>query len=81
MKKNDAWQKAAEIRGRNPDTWRVDPYGNRIRWGSYGTIGEFGWELDHRFPESKGGSDADRNIQAVHWKENRKKSDKYPYAG
>ena len=38
-----------------------------------------GWEIDHRHPKSKGGTDCPRNLQAVQWKENRTKSDKYPY--
>jgi hypothetical protein len=75
----DTWEKARPIRGQNPHAWRRDPYDNVIRRGSYGTQGEYGWELDHRKPTSKGGTDADRNIQPVHWEENRKKSDEYPY--
>jgi len=76
---NDAWEEAKTIRGKNPETWRKDPYGNVIRKGSYGTQGNYGWELDHSKPKSKGGSDSDRNIQPVHWDENRKKAEKYPY--
>ena len=40
-----------------------------------------GWEVDHRHPVSKGGTDSTKNQQAVQWKENRIKSDKYPYKG
>ena len=76
---NDAWEEAKTIRNKNPETWRKDPYGNVIRKGSYGTQGDYGWELDHSKPKSKGGSDSDRNIQPVHWEENRIKSNKYPY--
>ena len=75
-----AWGKAKPIRGRNPDSWRKDKFGNKIRHGSYGTEGDYGWELDHKNPKSKGGSDKPKNIQPLHWEENRKKSDKYPYA-
>ena len=39
------------------------------------------WEVDHRHPVSKGGTDSPKNLQAVQWKENRIKSDKYPYKG
>ena len=46
---------------------------------SYGKQSEMGWELDHKFPKSKGGTDSSRNLQAVQWEENRKKSDTYPY--
>lgn len=38
-----------------------------------------GWEVDHKHPVAKGGSDNPRNLQAVQWEENRTKSDKYPY--
>ncbi|MCH7751164.1 MAG: HNH endonuclease [Planctomycetes bacterium] len=75
----EAWDKAKPIRSKNPDTWRKDKFDNKIRHGSYGTEGEFGWELDHKNPQSKGGSDKPQNIQPLHWEENRKKSDKYPY--
>ena len=76
-KKDQAWEKAETIRGKNPDVWRKDQQGNKIRKSSYGTTGEFGWEFDHKKPKSKGGSDSSRNIQPLHWEENRKKSDKY----
>jgi len=72
----DNWDKAAPIRGRDPDTWRRDEEGNVIRWGSYGTNGEYGWEIDHRNPVAKGGTDNPRNLRALHWEENREKSDK-----
>ena len=73
---DDAWDKAKPLRGKNPDTWAKDAAGNKIRKGSYGTHGEFGWELDHKNPKAKGGSDSPRNIQPLHWEENLKKSDK-----
>lgn len=47
-----AWEKAKPIRGKNPDTWRKDDCGHTIRKGSYGTKGEYGWELDHKNPSS-----------------------------
>ena len=71
----DNWEKAAEIRGRNPDVWRRDEEGNIIRWGSYGTMGEYGWEIDHRNPVAKSGTDSPRNLRALHWQENREKGD------
>ncbi len=71
----DNWEKADTIRGRNPDVWRRDEEGNTIRWGSYGTMGEYGWEIDHRNPVAKGGTDSPRNLRALHWQENREKGD------
>ena len=76
---NQAWEKAKTIRGRNSELWRRDATGNVIRKASYGTQGEYGWELDHKNPISKGGTDKPQNIRPLHWKENRQKSDKYPY--
>ncbi len=75
----DTWEEAKPIRGKNPNVWRKDKCDNKIRFGSYGTIGEYGWEIDHKNPKSKGGSNQDRNLQPLHWEENRKKSDKTNY--
>lgn len=49
------WEKGKPIRERNPDAFRRDAEGNVIRKGSYGTQGEYGWEIDHKIPVSKGG--------------------------
>jgi len=73
---DDNWEKAKEIRGRNSDTWRRDEEGNMIRYGSYGTQGEYGWEIDHRKPVAKGGTENPRNLRPLHWEENLEKSDK-----
>jgi len=75
----DIWNKAKPMRGKNPDVWKKDKYNKKIRFGSYGTTGEYGWEIDHKNPKDKGGSNQDRNLQPLHWKENRKKSDKVSY--
>lgn len=74
--KNAAWDWATTIRGRNPETWRRDELGNKMRQGSYGTQGKYGWEIDHRNPGSKGGTDSGRNLRALNTEANRKKSDK-----
>ncbi|PKN00325.1 MAG: HNH endonuclease [Elusimicrobia bacterium HGW-Elusimicrobia-2] len=72
------WEKAQPFKRQNPDVFRRDPKGNKIRWGSYGIQGEYGWEIDHKNPKAKGGSDKPQNLQPLHWEENREKSDKYP---
>jgi len=69
--------KAKILKGKNPNTWRRDVKGNIIRFGSYGTKGRYGWEVDHKKPKAKGGSNHIRNLNPLHWQENRKKSDKY----
>jgi hypothetical protein len=72
------WDKATSIKGKNPDVWRKDPKGNTIRKASYGTQGEYGWEIDHKKPVVKGGTVDPKNLQPLHWEANREKSDKYP---
>ena len=47
-----------------------DEYGN--------TNSSYGWEIDHAYPEAKGGSDALNNLQAMQWENNRAKGHDYP---
>ena len=69
----DVWEKAKPIRGLNPDVWRWDGGGNRIRFASYRTEGDYGWKIDHKNPLAKGGTNNIRNLQALHWEEIREK--------
>ncbi len=73
----DAWERATKPRGKNSDVWRRDEKRNLIKKGSYGTTGKYGWEIDHKNPQSKGGTDHGKNLQALQWEANRKKGDKY----
>jgi 5-methylcytosine-specific restriction endonuclease McrA len=73
----DAWDRAAKVRDKDPDVWRRDEMGNVVRKGSYGTQGEYGWEIDHRRPIAKGGTDHGRNLRILHTPSNRRKSDNY----
>ncbi|MBQ9266956.1 MAG: HNH endonuclease [Clostridia bacterium] len=74
-----AWKNANAVRGKNPDVYRKDEYGNLIFKQSYGKQSKMGWEIDHKYPSSKGGTNSSRNLQALQWEENRSKGDKYPY--
>ncbi|MEO0982032.1 MAG: HNH endonuclease signature motif containing protein [Pseudomonadota bacterium] len=67
------WEQAKVIPGSSPFEWRLDPYGWFIRRQEYGQLSEFGWEIDHRVPKASGGTDSLRNLQAMHWKNNRAK--------
>ena len=57
--------------------YRRDSKGNEIYKPSYGKRGEKSWEIDHKKPRAKGGADSPKYLHAMHWKANRKKSDKY----
>lgn len=75
--KQQAWNKAKRIAGKNPNLWRRDSAGNQIYKPAYGTYGEQGWEVDHRKPKSKGGTNSPRNLQALQTRANRRKGNKY----
>ena len=74
-RKNDVWKKAKKIRGKDPDLYRRDPYGNEMYKPSYGKESEKGWVIDHIKPVSHGGSDHLRNLQAMNTVKNRNLGD------
>jgi len=73
--KEKAWNNAKEIRGKDPDFYRQDPYGNTMYKLSYGKGTTMGWDVDHIKPSSRGGSDATVNLQALNSSVNRSKQD------
>ena len=74
--REQAWEDAKPIPGKNPNLFRRDEEGNEIYKPAYGTNGEKGWEVDHRNPQSKGGSDSRRNLRALQTGANRRKGDR-----
>ncbi|MCH7573695.1 MAG: HNH endonuclease [Candidatus Marinimicrobia bacterium] len=69
------WDKSSAVRGQNADTHRRDDTGQIIYRDSYGKTSDMGWEIDHKNPVSKGGTDNLRNLRSLNWKSNRQKSD------
>lgn len=72
------WSKGLVIAGYDPADYRKDRCGARMKRSSYGTMGQFGWEIDHLKPVAKGGTDDLENLQPLHWQNNRGKADDYP---
>lgn len=69
------WTKAAVVPGYDPTRYRKDRFGSWIAFDEYGQTSKWGWEVDHIKPVAKGGTDAEANLQPLHWNNNRRKSD------
>ena len=72
------WKKAQTDMDNDPDIWRKDSCGAWINFDQYGKEGKYGWEVDHVFPESRGGKNDFENLRAMHWSNNRSKGDDFP---
>lgn len=75
----EVWEKAKKIPGKDADQYRRDDAGNVIRRTSCGKDSEMGWEIDHKKPVDKDGTDNLRNLQPLQTDENREKSNTYPW--
>lgn len=73
--KDEVWNKAKIINGKNPKSYRKDPYDKIIYYYSYGKDTKMGWNIDHINPKQKGGSDDIINLQALQSHINKSKGD------
>ena len=73
------WKKGIIVEGFNSSEVRKDYAGAFILKSHYNNrYSDYGWEIDHVFPISKGGDDNILNLRPMQWENNLKKSDNYP---
>lgn len=76
---NLVWNKASIVPHVDPNEWRKDYAGAWIKKSEYGNCNsDYGWEIDHQKPVSRGGTDDLYNLQPLQWENNRSKGDDYP---
>lgn len=73
------WEKGLKVEGYNPDLYRQDYSGAWISRKAYGDRESIlGWEIDHVYPASKGGTNEEVNLRPINWHNNLSKGDSYP---
>lgn len=76
LEKSQVWSKAFVVPGFDMNIIRKDSCGAWIKWADYGnTNSSYGWEIDHVYPASLGGSNNLANLQPLQWQNNRAKGD------
>lgn len=73
------WAKGTMIPGQDPNIYRKDTCGAKIKKSEYGNVkSSLGWEIDHIKPVASNGPDVLSNLQPLQWENNRHKGDNYP---
>lgn len=75
----EVWNKGIRVDGYDPDMYRQDFAGAWISRDAYGDADSiFGWEIDHVYPQSRGGQHHFVNLRPMNIRNNRSKGDDYP---
>ncbi|XP_023529236.1 uncharacterized protein LOC111792136 [Cucurbita pepo subsp. pepo] len=74
--KQQCWDKAEKIKGRDPDRWRRDALGNTVFRKLVGCPGCLCHDYDHILPYSKGGKSTLENCQVLQATVNRSKGNR-----
>ena len=72
---DEVWKRGLIVQGYDPDAVRKDSCGAWMRKSDYGEQTDFGWNVDHIVPVSKGGTDYIENLVPLQWENNIAKSD------
>lgn len=72
------WEKGFKIENIDADVYRKDAADAWIQRDKYGKQEEFGWSIDHVYPQKSGGDKNINNLRPLHWENNNSKSDNYP---
>ena len=76
--KEAVWKKGTSVDGYDKDKYRKDACGAWMTRDKYGKEELYGWEIDHVYPEAKGGDDSLVNLRPMQWENNRSKDDNFP---
>lgn len=74
-----AWEKGIIDPYNDPNIFRKDYAGAWIQKDQHGKHSVYGWEVDHRNPLSNGGTYNPKNLEPLHWQNNKTKGDDYPH--
>lgn len=73
------WEKGRIVNGLAPQEYRKDACGALMIFSKFGkTDDEFGWSVDHIYPQSKGGDDRLENLRPMQVSNATSKGDDFP---